>query len=265
MASRGTHLKRGDLLLGRYRIKAFLGSGGMSTVYLAEDLRANGEYLAVKESRMDPRWAHQLMIEAKMLGDLDHPHLPRIAGLFLSGDRQYFYIVQEYIEGITLSKRFQQNQGVLRDEELVDYMIQVCDVLQYLHDRKIVYKDLKPGNLMIAENHFVKLIDFGIARKYGDGKPTDHIRMGTVGFAAPEQIQGLQTDHRTDLYALGAMMLFLFSRGNCSVAGEKSLKPFRKPRKLTNLVGRLTREDPDARIQSAGRVRLILQKIQKRC
>lgn len=263
MAFRHTRLKKGDLLLERYKILAFLGAGGMSTVYLAEDLKSRGKWFAVKESRMDPRWSRQLILEAKVLGDLDHLRLPRINELCISDNREYFYIIQEYVNGVTLSKLFRQKDGNLPYQDIIDYAIQICEVLQYLHDQQIVYKDLKPSNIMIDEKNSVKLIDFGLARKYGNQNSKDTLPMGTVGFAAPEQFEGGQTDHRTDLFSLGAVLYFLLNKGEyvdqITVPLRKKMRKF--PGKLTKSIEMLVRTDPDERLQSAKEVENVLRKV----
>lgn len=266
MDSQHIHLKKGDFLLDRYKILAYLGAGGMSTVYLVEDLSEEGKWYAVKESRMDPRWYNRLMIEAKVLGELDHPRLPRIRKLFLSGDRKYFYIVLEFVEGTNLAKLLKEKHLHLPYDEVIDYATQICELLQFLHDRNIVYKDLKPSNVMVDKRNNAKLIDFGLARKYGNGESGDQVRMGTVGFAAPELFQGSRTDARTDLFSLGAMLYFLLSGGKYV---QERNKPVRKmlrkfPGKLTKCIEELVREDPKNRIQSAREVEVILKQVRDR-
>jgi len=261
-----SHLKHGDILMKRYRIKAFLGSGGMSTVYLSEDLHGEGRHYAVKESRLAPKLAHQLMIEAKTLRDLDHPHLPRVRKLMLSGDREYFYIVQDYIEGITLAKLFLKNKGMLPSSVVLEYLVQICDILDYLHTEKIVYKDLKPGNLMVDRQGKINLVDFGIAQRYGENQAGATLRVGTIGFAAPEQYEGRATDARTDLYSFGALMFYLLSGGRQRVRCKESLHKLRPdlPKKLHQCIERLTRVCPEERIQHASEVRQVLEQVLKR-
>lgn len=260
MNSCRTHLKFGDILLKRFQIKAFLGSGGMSSVYLAEELCGPRKYFAVKESMLAPKFAHQLLAEAKMLKDLDHPHLPRVAELCLSGDRNFFYIIQDYIEGVTLARLFQHHQRKLSSLVILNFLIQICEILEYLHLQRIVYKDLKPGNLMIDLKGQVKMIDFGIAQKYGETKDSAALRIGTVGFAAPEQYTGKKTDARTDLYALGMLMFYLFSGGKHFQRNQENLRKIRPklPGKLHLCIEKLTRIEPDERVQSAEEVRFLL-------
>ncbi|HET7628055.1 MAG TPA: serine/threonine-protein kinase [Bacillales bacterium] len=261
-----TRLKYEDTLMNRYRIVALLGAGGMSTVYLAKDLRANGRLYAVKESRMDPRWSKQLLIEAKFLGDLDHLYLPRIADLFLSRDQHYFYMVQDYISGVTLKQLFAQSEGYLPVEKVLKYALQTCEVLQYLHNQQIVYKDLKPANLMIDDKDEVKLIDFGISHQFGDGSIKGTLKMGTVGFAAPEQFQSPQADPRTDLFSLGAMMYFLLTGGNHVYTTEAFLLDENRevPRKLSKVIRSMVQIDPKERPASVREVFPHFEKLYKR-
>ncbi|WP_058304346.1 serine/threonine protein kinase [Gorillibacterium timonense] len=244
-------LKRGDLIGGRYRIEETVGRGGMSYVYLAEDVRLPGKQWAVKASlrhAYDPRGFEE---EARMLAALDHPFLSKVADFFPPDDTGYSYLVTDFIKGETLQARFEKGELTVR--RVMDIAVQLCELFDYLHRLKpkpVIYRDLKPSNVMLDEQEHVRLIDFGIARTYTAGAHADTVSFGTIGFASPEQLDGGATDVRSDLYSLGAMIYYLLYQGTYYKGGElpdSSLVPaeFRK------LLTRLLERNPDRRFQSA--------------
>ena len=186
----------------------------MSSVYLANDMRLNRNW-AVKEVKKkgngikDEIVINSLMAEANLVKSLDHPALPRIVDII---DREEtIYIVMDFIEGESLDKILLEN-GPPPEEEVINWACQVCDVLDYLHSRKppIIYRDLKPANLMLKPNGVICIIDFGIAREYKEMSASDTNILGTKGYAPPEQYSG-QTDERSDIYALGMTMHHLLT------------------------------------------------------
>lgn len=259
-------LKSGDMLGNRYRIISVIGRGGMSTVYLAEDMRLPGKLRAVKEARRQSG-ACASLAEANMLVGLNHPNLPDIVDYFGAEQEGGFtYLVMDYIEGETLLQRFDRQGRRMPGMQVAGYALQLCDVLDYLHGHRqdpIIYRDLKPSNLMIDMQERLWLIDFGIARRYRSGQDADTVSIGTVGFAAPEQFDGRQTDARTDLYGLGALMYFLLSGGQYRHAASKHLRELddELPEGLAELVERLLQAEPDDRCQSAAEVRGELQRL----
>ena len=186
----------------------------MSSVYLANDMRLNRNW-AVKEVKKkgngikDEIVINSLMAEANMVKSLDHPALPRIVDIIDREDT--IYIVMDFIEGESLDKILTEN-GPLPEEEVINWACQVCDVLDYLHSRTppIIYRDLKPSNLMLKPNGVICIIDFGIAREYKEMNTSDTNILGTKGYAPPEQYSG-QTDERSDIYALGMTMHHLLT------------------------------------------------------
>ncbi len=186
----------------------------MSRVYLANDMRLNRNW-AVKEVKKkgngikDEIVINSLMAEANLVKSLDHPALPRIVDII---DREEtIYIVMDFIEGESLDKILTE-KGPIPEEEVINWAIQVCDVLEYLHSRNppIIYRDLKPANLMLKPNGVICIIDFGIAREYKEMNASDTNILGTKGYAPPEQYSG-QTDERSDIYALGMTMHHLLT------------------------------------------------------
>jgi serine/threonine protein kinase len=194
----------------RYRVSRMLGGGGMKLVYLAEDLRLANRRCALAEmvdTITSPDMQQQAVAgfqrEADMLAELSHEHIPRIFDRFSEQNRHY--LVMEYVEGNTLEEELRNAGGKLPQERVIDIALQVLDTLEYLHHREppVVYRDLKPSNIMVAPLGQVKLIDFGIARHF---QPLSSATMvGTQGYAPPEQYRG-KVETRSDLYALGATM-----------------------------------------------------------
>ncbi|MDE7267038.1 MAG: serine/threonine protein kinase [Lachnospiraceae bacterium] len=213
-------LKIGSVIDGKYKVLNEIGHGGMSTVYLAINEKANKPW-AIKEvrksvSRSFDILKQSLILETDMLKKLSHKNLPSIVDVIDSDEN--FLIVMDYIEGSTLEKLVNEN-GAYPQEEVVDWAIQLCDVLQYLHERPkpIIYRDMKPSNVMLKSDGSVVLIDFGTAREFKEQNAGDTICLGTQGYAAPEQFGGMgQTDARTDIYCLGATMYHLLTGHNPS-------------------------------------------------
>src|ERR1700733_9597886 len=195
---------------GRYRVTKPLGGGGMKLVYLAEDLRLASRPCALAEmvdSFTDPTMQQQAVAasqrEADMLAQLSNEHIPRVFDRFSEQNRHY--LVMEYIDGSTLEDELKNSGGKLDEARVIEIALQVLDTLQYLHNLEppVVYRDLKPSNVMLGRNGQVKLIDFGIARFF---LPQSNATMiGTQGYAPPEQYRG-RAEARSDLYALGATM-----------------------------------------------------------
>lgn len=260
-------LKVGDLIDGKYKILNEIGRGGMSTVYLAINEKANKPW-AVKEVRKNgisnrELVKQSLMVEINLLKKLKHKGLPSIVDIIDQQDN--YLIVMDYIEGITL-ENIMQEEGVQPQEKVVDWAIQLCDVLQYLHTRKpaIIYRDMKPSNIMLRSDGSVVLIDFGTAREFKERHVEDTTCLGTQGYAAPEQFGGMgQTDERTDIYSLGATMYRLVTGHNPSEPPYE-MYPIThwNPRLSTGLGGiiaKCTSKDPKSRYQSVQEVRYALE------
>ena len=211
-------LEIGSIVDGKYKILNKIGQGGMSVVYLAMNERANKQW-AIKEVRKDGVSNFEvvkqgLIAETDMLKRLNHPHLPSIIDV-IDGEGT-FLIVMDYIEGKSLSSVL-KHQGAQSQEDVIEWAKQLCDVLGYLHSREkpIVYRDMKPSNVMLKPDGNVTLIDFGTAREFKSASVADTTCLGTQGYAAPEQFGGMgQTDGRTDIYCLGATMYHLVTGHN---------------------------------------------------
>jgi serine/threonine protein kinase len=213
-------LPAGTVLSDRYEIIRTIGQGGMGSVYLASDRRLSVKQWAVKEMILtntefqDKAEVEKLFTdEAHILASLDHPNLPRVMDFFSEGDRKY--LIMEYIEGETLEKVVLKEEAFLPVKRVLTYSLQIADVLKYLHNQKpspIIFRDLKPQNIMITRDDRVKLIDFGIARIFVAGKSKDTIVLGTPGYASPEHYGRAQTDQRSDIFSFGATLYFLLTR-----------------------------------------------------
>ena len=204
----------GTVIDGKYEILKEIGHGGMSVVYLAMDKHLNKQW-AVKEIRKkgsgknDEIVVNSLLAEANMMKKLDHPALPRIVDIIDNGIT--IYIVMDYIEGESLDKILNE-YGAQPEELVVNWAKQLCDALSYLHSQKppIIYRDMKPANVMLKPEGNIKIIDFGIAREYKEQNLADTTVLGTKGYAPPEQYSG-QTDPRSDIFALGMTMHHLLT------------------------------------------------------
>jgi len=266
-------LEQGILLQDRYRIVKTLGGGGMGQVYLAHDTRLADKPCAVKELIPDPyatseekeQTTAQFRREAAILAHLSHSHLPNVYDYF--EERGHFYLVMDYIEGETLAARLSQSPDALSQDEVVEWAIQLCDVLEYLHGQRppVIFRDMKPDNVMVTPEGEVKLIDFGVVRLFDPVKRTDTLKMGTAGYAPPEQYAGQgQTTPRSDVYALGVTLHELLT------AADPTAQPFvfTPPRELnpavssalSQVVMRALNLSPDDRFLSAKAMREALEK-----
>lgn len=204
----------GTVIDGKYEILKEIGRGGMSIVYLSMDKHLNKQW-AVKEikkrgsSKNDEIVVNSLLAEANMMKRLDHPSLPRIVDIIDNGVT--IYVVMDYIEGESLDKILAQS-GPQPEELVIGWAKQLCDALGYLHAQKppIIYRDMKPANVMLKPEGNIKIIDFGIAREYKEQNLSDTTVLGTKGYAPPEQYSG-QTDPRSDIFALGMTMHHLLT------------------------------------------------------
>ncbi len=216
------------LINGRYQLEVRVGQGGMGAVYKALDTRFNNRPIAVKEMSRTGLSALQIQEaeeaferESRILADLLHPNLPRIYDHFTENERSY--LVMDFIEGRTLEDYLEKANGrPLPLDQVVEWAEQICDVLSYLHNHQppIIFRDLKPSNVMISESGHIYLIDFGIARMFKPGQSHDTIALGSPGFAAPEQYGKAQSSPRSDIYSLGALL-------HCLLTGvDPSEQPF---------------------------------------
>ncbi|MGE0495820.1 MAG: serine/threonine-protein kinase [Vulcanimicrobiota bacterium] len=265
-------LKAGDLLSDRYEIEKVLGQGGMGAVYLARDTRIPTRW-AVKEMSdafADPAERDEAVetfkAEARILSGLNHPNLPRITDHFSDEGRQY--LVMDFVEGVTLEAMLEE-QKQLPVATVIDLAIQITEVLDYLHtrDKPVIFRDFKPGNVMVTPEGKAKLIDFGIARHFSSGKSSDTRALGTPGYAAPEQYGKGQSDPRTDIYALGAT-LYQALTGHDPTENPFVFPAFREqrpevPEALEAIILRCVSLKADERFPTASALREALEKLRE--
>lgn len=259
------------LLMGRFRILHKIGQGGMSIVYQAEDLRLPGKLWAIKEMSdatvTDPVEKQRAIAgfkqEAQILSKLQHPNIPQVVDSFQQGSKHY--IVTEYVDGATLADMLAKRGGPFAEIEVRAWLKQLCDVLLYLHGRQppIIFRDLKPQNIMVDRTGQVKLIDFGIARFFKAGKARDTMLLGTPGYAPPEQHGHGQTDVRSDVFALGVTLYQLLT-GYDPTATPYNLPPIRPlapsiSPAMEEIIQRAIQLQPQARWQNIAEIQAVLQ------
>jgi serine/threonine protein kinase len=215
----GLQLAPGTLLVDRYRIVRRIGGGGMGSVYLAEDQNLANRPVAVKEmvemfadESTRQKAIEDFKREAELLARLDHPSIPTIYQYFLDLNRGRYYLVMKYIDGGDLARRQRDRGGRIDELTVTKWAIDTCDVLDYIHgqDPPIIYRDLKPANLMIdARTNRIMLVDFGIARFVAPHQ-RGVTAIGTMGYAPPELFAG-KVESRSDIYSLGATMFHLLT------------------------------------------------------
>ena len=208
-------LAPGTLVLGRFFVERALGKGGMSNVYLTRDqhFRHPNNQRSLKEmiSKLDEQTnLSNFEREANVLASLRHERIPRVYDYFTIYRRAY--LVLDYIEGQDLEAVLHDMPGVPQPEEVVDWMLQLCGTVEYLHERPIpvVFRDLKPNNIILTPDGHIVLIDFGIAKLLQQTGAID-TNVGTQGYAAHEMYEG-RAEPRSDIFALGAMMHHLLTR-----------------------------------------------------
>ena len=266
-------LRQQHLLKQRFLVLAQAGKGGFGAVYKAADTQFGNRLVAVKEMSQNSLDVQELIAatqafkhEAMLLANLTHPNLPRIYDHFSESGR--WYLVMDFIEGETLDTLLQRLGGKpLPVTKVLDIAIQLCSVLDYLHTRPtpIIFRDLKPANVMLTPADHVYLIDFGIARLFKPGQARETTALGSTGYASPEQYGKSQTTPRADIYSLGATLHQLLS-GNDPSSSPFSFAEldFRKQPTLAGLdvlVERMVRVKIDERPASVASVKRELEHI----
>ncbi|PZD93667.1 hypothetical protein DNH61_23940 [Paenibacillus sambharensis] len=270
--NRGTSwsLSAGDVIADRYEIQALVGRGGMGTVYAAADLRLGGKKRALKLLPMSISTEKSIDAEVAVLMRINHPRLPQIMD-YLPSDHASgspAVLVMDFAEGETVAAFFERSGRRMELHRAVDIASQLCSALEYLHeqDPPIIHRDIKPSNIMLDSGGFVRLIDFGISRLVKHNQQQDTTKLGTPGFAAPEQGGSSgQTDARSDLYSVGALLYYMLSGGclpNLQTSGlgtaERRQLSSELPDAVFDLLNRLLQHNPGMRPSSAAELAALL-------
>ncbi len=263
------HLLPGTLLNGRYRIVRQVGQGGFSVVYAAKDGQHKHKQVAIKQIDLCSLTPRQIIEatdtynrEVGLLSTLKHASLPHIHDHFT--DQDHWYLVMDFIEGQTLEDYMQKAQkGYLPIKEALGMGIQLCRVLNVLHQQTppIIFRDVKPANIMRTPKGRLHLIDFGIARHFSPGQRKDTGPLGTPGYAAPEQYGTAQTTIQTDIYGLGATLQTLLTGQD--PLGSTSPPGHPLPQQLRQVVDRMLQRDASKRPQSVNEVQAELTWIKR--
>ncbi|HJT57784.1 MAG TPA: tetratricopeptide repeat protein [Ktedonobacteraceae bacterium] len=290
-------LPLGTILDGKFKIIQVLGEGGMGTVYKVEQVGKPGYFRAVKELLINPDMPpeerksaiERFDKEIDLLFKLKHPRIPTLNLSFQEHGNYYF--VMEFVPGRSLEKILEDAKAPLPEEQVVRWMMQVCEALSYIHSQNppIILRDLKPGNIMVMPDGNTQMIDFGIARRFDPNKRTNTENLGTISYASPEHLGSItapgqrrsaqnpgklvQTDARSDIYSLGATMYHLLT--NHEPEPIQTPPPgsiyAKNPRLHTVQIGnriicpveqviiKAMQQDPAQRFQSADAMRVALQ------
>ncbi len=252
--------------VGKYRILDMLGEGGEGRVYLAEDESLYRRVALKRIWQGEEESGEEIRREAAFLRDLRHPMLPVVYELFYEDD---WYLAMEYIEGVSL-QRYIESRGSVEETQACLWADALLDVLGYLHTRKtpVIYRDLKPANIMVCRDGTLKLVDFGAAALKSYGERQEGRMAATAGYAAPEQWPGkgqtARADERSDLYAFGKILYYIVTGADpgkppytaLSIAHYNPLLSGG----LEQIIRRCIEEEPDARYQVAEEVRKDLRK-----
>src|SRR5438477_1856040 len=294
-------LPEGTILDRKFKIVGVLGEGGMGTVYKVEQVDRPGYFRAVKELLINPNTTEderksaieRFDKEIDLLFNLKHPRIPSLVLSFQ--ERGNYYFVMEFLPSRSLEKILEDSKAPLDETRVINWMMQVCEALTYIHTRvpPIILRDLKPGNIMVTGDD-VHLIDFGIARKFDPNKRTNTENLGTISYASPEHLGSItapgqrrsaqnpgklvQTDARSDIYSLGATMYHLLTNYEpdpiqtpaTGSIREKRLQSQGNPLRTIEVGGRIVcpteqviikamQQDPAKRFQNAEAMRVALQ------
>lgn len=276
----------GRIIDRKYELIASIGKGGMAHVWLARDRRLE-KLWAMKEimpgvaGSQGAANRQAIIDEANFMKRLDHPAIPRVVDIIDTGGS--IFVVMDYVEGRALSRVLRERGRPFEQEQVIDWGIQLCDVLGYLHGIRppdgypVVYRDMKPANVMLRDDGSVKLVDFGIAMELLPSGPSDARVIGTAGYGAPEQVdpelhEAVPVDTRADIYALGTTLYSLVTGhvprvrrdGHGRTTTDFEMRPFRAwdPQLsdgLEQVIARATERDPADRYQTVEALRYDLE------
>lgn len=247
----------GTVINDKYKFERVISMTGVSTVYVGRRL-SDSVTVAIKhiDKTKDSYKvvAKALSSETEMMRKLRHPSIPQIYDSYENDES--LTVVMEFLEGNTLDKVLQIHGGAIPHHKVVEYAVKIAEILQYLHSMQppIIYRDMKPSNVLLANDGRIKMFDFGIARYYDRDKKEDTTLLGTRGYSAPEQFGGRQSDARTDIYGLGMTMYHLVTGNDPReiTFEKKCIQDFNPqlPKGIEYIINKCTELNPDNRYQS---------------
>ena len=248
-------LSQGDILKKKYRVVKKIGSGGMSTVWLAEDIDLGKEWAIKEIDKSTEEFKRSVNVdgsltEVEILKTLDHPFAPRVTDIYENSES--ICVVMDYIEGESL-QRILNRMGPPKQEVVISWMIDVCKLLHFLHSKHIIYRDLKPANIILTESGGIKVVDFGIAKIVRNKRYFDVAPLGTRGYASPEHAAKCTTE-LSDIYTVGVTLYQLLTgisptKKGFAIMPLKTINP-ELSSGLDEIIMKATREDPKERYQS---------------
>lgn len=247
----------GKTVDGKYEVLKLIGRGGFYTTYLVRNIHVNKAWAMKvcdkKNRHYSPAMRENILTEPYMMQKLNHPAIPRVVDII--EDEESIYIVRDYIEGETL-ETIVRMYGAQPDDKVIEWGKQMCSALGYLHSQNppLIYRDMKPANVILKPDGAIKFIDFGIMRAYKPNQSSDTCCLGTKGYAAPEQFGGSQTDARTDIFGLG-MTMFRLVTGVDPIEPPYEIKPIcminpSLPKGLEYIISKCIQPNPNERYQS---------------
>ena len=244
-----TSLEIGDVITSKYNLIKQIGKGGMGNVVLAESKKLKNKW-AIKVVKQSYEYAHYILKEAEILEKINHPNIPKIVDLL--EDENNIYIIESYIEGTVLSEKI-RSEGKIDIDTALKYFIELSELIEYLHNVKpnpIIYRDLKPNNIIVSYNNRLVLVDFSISKFDGESEKT--VIAGNKYFSSPEQMTlNEHSDTRSDIYSLGMIALRMIT-GNLNQTIDYSLSKYVEiPAGLKEIIEKCINYNQEDRYQEA--------------